>query len=58
MFINNLGQCEHALYLGCRECPICKIKEEESLRVKTTKADAEAEAEAEYLRLLDKIERL
>lgn len=58
MFINNLGECEHSFYLGCRECSICKIEEEKRLRDKIAKADAEAEAEAEYLRLLDKIERL
>lgn len=58
MFVSNLGQCEHALYLGCRECSICQIEKEKRLRYKTAKADAEAEAEAEYLRLLDKIERL
>lgn len=26
MFINNLGECEHSLYLGCKNCIKCYVK--------------------------------
>lgn len=58
MFVNNLGQCEHALYLGCRECSHCQIKAAEAELIKNIKAEAAEIEKIEYYRLLEKIERL
>lgn len=32
MFINNLGECEHSLYLGCKNCIKCYVKLESKKR--------------------------